>query len=60
MKDHDYDRAEEEDRQHFIQCHVCGKWIDCRDMDEVFAHQEKGHQAPGNIVRIELPTKPPG
>lgn len=45
MKDHDYERADEEDRLHFIQCSVCGKWFDVRDLAEVMEHQE--HEPPG-------------
>jgi hypothetical protein len=45
MRDHDYNRAEDEDRQHFIQCHVCGQWIDARDMDEVLLHGSVEHEA---------------
>jgi hypothetical protein len=44
MRDHDYDRADEEDRLHFIQCTVCGQWFDCRDLAEVIAHHE--HEVP--------------
>ena len=51
MKDHDYERADEDDRAHFIQCHVCGKWIDCRDIDEVLAHRKHDHPLP---VRSEI------
>ena len=47
MRDHDYDRAEEEDRLHFIRCEVCGKWFDCRDLAEVLAHHE--HEVPQGV-----------
>ena len=57
MKDHDHDRAEEDDRIHFIQCPVCGKWIDSRDLGEVFVHASAEHEAdrPDGVV-----TKTPG
>lgn len=52
MRDHDHDRAEDEEREHFIECHVCGKFIDSRDMAEVLAHASVEHEAeqPGSIV----------
>jgi hypothetical protein len=40
MRDHDYERAEEEDRLHFFQCAACGKWIDSRDLSEVLEHRD--------------------
>jgi hypothetical protein len=45
MRDHDHDRAEEEDRMHFIQCPVCGKWFDSRDLAEVYVHASAEHEA---------------
>jgi len=45
MKDHDHDRAADEDRVHFIQCSICGKWIDSRDLGEVFVHASVEHEA---------------
>ncbi|MCW1925736.1 hypothetical protein OKA05_24475 [Luteolibacter arcticus] len=42
MNDHDYERANEEDRLHFIQC--AGKWFDCRDLAEVLSHQEQSRR----------------
>ena len=47
MKDHDHDRADEEDRIHFILCPVCGKWIDSRDLAEVFVHASAEHENDG-------------
>jgi hypothetical protein len=47
MRDHDYDRAEDEDRLHFVQCQVCGKWFDCRDLAEVLPHHE--HEVPAGV-----------
>jgi hypothetical protein len=55
MRDHDYERAEEEDRFHFIQCAVCGKWIDCRDFAEVIAHRE--HEMPEPVGAQTEPSK---
>jgi hypothetical protein len=25
--------------EHFIRCPVCGGWIDCRDLGQVFEHE---------------------
>lgn len=30
---------------HFINCGDCGQAIDCRDLGEVFRHEEPGHEA---------------
>jgi hypothetical protein len=27
------------EREHFINCAVCGRWIDMRDLGEVLAHE---------------------
>lgn len=40
-----YQDASEEDREHFIQCGTCGEWIDCRDLDEVFYHEDHQNHA---------------
>jgi hypothetical protein len=48
MKDHDFDRAEHDDRLHFIQCRVCGQWYDTRDVFEVIEHRE--HDIPATVV----------
>ena len=48
MKDHDFDRAGDDDRMHFIQCRRCGQWFDCRDIFEVLAHRE--HETPARPV----------
>ena len=53
MRDHDYDRAEEEDRLHFIRCEICGKMFDCRDLEEALLHEhETAHATPP----LNLPT----
>jgi hypothetical protein len=28
-----------DEAEHFIRCHGCGGWIDCRDLGQVFAHE---------------------
>jgi len=58
MRDHDFDRAEEEDRSHFIQCHVCGKWIDARDMGEVLVHGSAEHEVDEPATDTESTQRP--
>ncbi len=39
----------ENEADHFIVCGDCGQAIDCRDLGEVFRHEEAGHEpAPTN------------
>lgn len=28
--------------EHFMQCPLCGKMLDCRDLSDVFAHVHEG------------------
>ena len=35
----------EDESEHFIVCATCGQAIDCRDLGEVFRHEESGHEA---------------
>lgn len=28
-----------DEAEHFIKCAVCGGWIDCRDLGQVFQHE---------------------
>ena len=30
---------------HFFICSECGQVVDCRDLGEVFRHEEPGHEA---------------
>ncbi len=30
---------EPHEAEHFIQCELCGGWIDCRDLETVFQHE---------------------
>ncbi len=30
--------------EHFIKCGTSGGWIDCRDLEQVFAHEEPNHK----------------
>jgi hypothetical protein len=29
-----------DEAEHFIRCPACGGWIDCRDLGQVFEHEE--------------------
>lgn len=34
----------EDEAEHFIVCASCGKAVDCRDLGEVFRHEEPDHE----------------
>lgn len=34
-----------DESEHFIVCAACGQAIDCRDLGEVFRHEEPNHSA---------------
>ena len=46
MSQQAYEEASLEDRQHFMRCAVCGEWIDCRSLDEVFNHETDHKEHP--------------
>lgn len=33
------DSPSKSEAEHFIKCAVCGGWIDCRDLAQVFEHE---------------------
>jgi len=40
MSNQSYQDASEADKIHFIDCGVCGEKLDCRDLDEIFQHED--------------------
>lgn len=32
--------------EYLIECPACGVWVDCRSLDDVMQHFEKGHPRP--------------
>jgi len=38
----------QDEREHFIKCPTCGRWLDMRDLGEVLAHEQAcdGSKAP--------------
>lgn len=49
MSDKSFNEALYEDRIHFMECSVCGEFIDMRDIDEVFQHEGEHKPRPDTI-----------
>ena len=49
-----YNEAPAEDKQHFMPCGVCGEMIDCRQLDEIFAHEEPHRTVEDLLPRSDI------
>jgi len=36
----------QDEREHFIKCPACGRWLDMRDLGEVLAHEQECDRSP--------------
>jgi len=46
----------QDEREHFIKCPACGRWLDMRDLGEVLAHEEVYEGSPN---RRGIEARPP-
>jgi hypothetical protein len=40
MKKADYEKLPSREKDHFMECRVCGEMFDCRRLDEVLSHED--------------------